>query len=171
MILLFGIFHFFRRRFSETGGGDRGLMKEGRQAGKGRQGAVWGRGRNLLVKHTECQQSVGKRLVTRGQCAHSSATGEECAGHSPPQNRQCSFGPSTPCTAIVSAGTLFARVLCPLFRYLEVPPPFSGHPGRDPLCSQATAGSPQTAARPGDQAEVTPSRLPFQPRHHRCLSV
>lgn len=165
-------FPFFWHRFSETGGGDRGLMKEGRkegrQAGKGRQGG-WGRGRNLLVKHTECQQSVGKRLVTRGQCAHSSATGEECAGHSPPQNRQCSFGPSTLCTAIVSAGTLFARILCPLLDFGG--PPLFRTSRQGPPVQSGHSRLPQTAARPGDQAEVTPSRLPFQPRHHRCLSV
>ena len=62
-----------------------------------------------------------------------------------PQNRQCSFAPSTLCTTIVSARTLFRRILCP-FRFLEVP--FQDiH--RDPLRSQD-----QTAVQ--DQAEVAP---------------
>lgn len=80
-----------------------------------------------------------------------------------PQNRLCSFAPSSLCTTIVSARTLFRRFLCP-FRFLEVP--FQDIHG-DPLCSQAIA-APQTAV--WDQAEVTLSWLPFERMHYRCLS-
>lgn len=104
-----------------------------------------------MVKHTECQQSVGKRLVTRGQCAHSSATEEECAGHSWPQNRQCSFGPSTLCTAIVSLGTLFARILCPfrfwrspLFRTSRQGPPVQSGHSRFPKQLPARGSNPES---------------------------
>lgn len=76
-----------------------------------------------------------------------------------PQNRQCSFAPSTLCTTIVSARTLFRRILCP-FRFLEVP--FQDiH--RDPLRSQD-----QTAVQ--DQAEVALRWVRFEPVHYRCFS-
>lgn len=118
--------------------------------------------RNLLVKHTDCQQSGVK---TCHSWSLRSLLGDWGGMHWSfiPQNRQCSFAPSTLCTTIVSARTLFRRILCP-FRVLEVP--FQDiH--QDPLCSQAMA-APQTAVQ--DQAEVTLSWLLFEPMHYRCLS-
>lgn len=73
------------------------------------------------------------KLVTLGHFAHSSVTAEECTGHSFPQNRRCSFGPSTLCTTIVSARTLFRRILCLFVVFLEVP--FSGPALRPPVQS------------------------------------
>lgn len=118
--------------------------------------------KNVLVKHTECQQSSVK---TCHSWSLRSLLGDwrGMRWSFMPQNRQCSFAPSTPCTTIVSARTLFRRFLCP-FRFLEVP--FQDIHG-DPLCSQAIA-APQTAVR--DQAEVTLSWLLFEPMHYRCLS-
>lgn len=101
-----------------------------------------------MVKHRERQQSFGKRLVTRGQCAHSSATGEECDGHSWPR-----IG-SAPLALPPCAPPLYRGRHCSPGSFVPLDfggPPFSGHPGRDPLCSQATAGSPNSCP-PGDQA-------------------
>ena len=143
--------------------GSCGIRSEGGRKQKERIGRLSEENRrNVLVKHTECQQSSLKTCHSwslrsllgdwRGMCWSFTA-----------QNRQCSFAPSSPCTTIVSARTLFGRFLCP-FRFLEVP--FQdGH--RDPLGSQARA-APQTAV--WDQAEVTLSWLPFERVHYRCLS-
>lgn len=103
--------------------------------------------RNVLVKLTECQQSSVKTCHSwslRSLLSHWRGMRWSFMA----QNRQCSFAPSSQCTSIVSARTLFRRFLCP-FRVLEVP--FQDiH--RDPLCSQAIA-APQTAV--WDEAGVT----------------
>lgn len=99
--------------------------KEARKRGRGEE-EKWregGRGegenrRNVLVKHTECQQSGVK---TCHSWSLRSLLGDWRGMHWSfmAQNRQCSFAPSTPCTAIVSARTLLRRFLCP-FRFSEV---------------------------------------------------
>lgn len=143
-------------------------MKEG-----GREAGKRGRGRNLLVKHTERQQSIGKRLVTRGQCAHCSATGEECDGHSWPR-----IG-SAPLALPPCALPLYRGGHCSPGSFVPLDfggPPFSGQPGMDPLCSQATAGSPNSWP-PGDQtpshSELPPipaevSQMFIRPNENRC---
>ena len=118
--------------------------------------------RNVLVKHTECPQS-GVKTCHSWSLRSLLGDWRGMRWSFKPQNRQCSFGPSTLCSTIVSARTLFRRLLCP-FSVLEVP---FQDVHRDPLHSQARA-APQTAVR--DQAEVTLSWLPFEPMHYRCLS-
>lgn len=124
-----------------------------------------GEGQNrriLLVKHTDCQQSSMK---TCHSWSLRSLPGDWTGMHWSfiPPNRQCSFAPSTLCTTIVSARTLFGRIFCP-FRFLEVS--FQDIHW-DPLRSQAIAAT-QTAVQ--DQAELTLSWLLFEPMHYRCLS-
>lgn len=118
--------------------------------------------RKVLVKRTGYQQSGAKACHSWSLCLLLGDWGGMCWSFMP-QNRRCSFAPSSLCNTIVSARTLFKRSLCP-FRLLEVP--FQDI-YQDPQCSQARA-VPPTAV--WDKAEVTLSWLSFEPIHCRCLS-
>lgn len=145
-------------------------VNEGRQAREGKGGC--GGGGGIYWSST---QNVNKALAKDLSLVVSALTPRRLGRNALVIHRP-RIG-SAPLALPPRAPPLYRRGHCsrgsfvPFLDFWRSPPPFSGHPGRDPLCSQATAGSPQTAARPGDQAEVTPSRLPFQARHHRCLSV
>lgn len=141
-------FPFFWHRFSETGGGDRGLMKEGRkesrQAREGKRGAGGG---GIYWSST---QNVNKALAKDLSLVVSALTPRRLGRNA--LVIHCPRIGSAPLALPPCAPPLYRRGHCSRgsfvpFRFWRSPP-FSGHPGRDPLCSQATAGSPkQLAAR------------------------
>lgn len=115
--------------------------------GEGMQEKVKGRTRGKAERICRSStQIVNKAVWKRVTLGHSSVTPEECTGHSFPQNRSCSFGPSTPCTTIVCARTLFRRILClfvvffleVLFSWRALRPPVESGQG---CCQNSCLGS------------------------------
>lgn len=140
-------FPFFWHCFSETGGGDSGLMKQGRKGG--RQARKRGGGGGIYWSST---QNVNKASAKDLSLVVSALTPRRLK-----RNVLVIHGPrigSAPLALPPCAPPLYRRGHCSQGSFVPLDfggPPFSGHPGRDPLCSQATAGS-LNSCPPGDQA-------------------
>lgn len=164
-------FLFFWHCFSETGGGDRGLMKEGRKEGRqAREGKGGAGGGGIYWSST---QNVNKALAKDLSLVVSALTPRRLGRNA--LVIHCPRIGSAPLALPPCAPPLYRRGHCSRgsfvpFRFWRSPPLFRTSRQGPPVQS-GHSRLPQTAARPGDQAEVTLSRLPFQPRHHRCLSV